>query len=114
MKQTCKTCGETKELNIENFDKHPQNRNGYRGSCKDCHKKQRNARKSKYRYYYEITKDDKYQEGYVRAFNKDKAISIMKIRFRGWTINKLCTFKYKHQTFVRGRGGNKRVNSRRD
>lgn len=104
----CKTCGKDKELSAENFHLHNTSKSGFFGSCRKCRNEQRNARKSKYTYFYEIEKDGEYKEGQVKAADKDKAIAIMKIRFRGWEIKKLCTFKYSKQPIVRSRRGTRK------
>ena len=101
----CKTYGEEKPL--EAYHLHPHNKTGRFGSCRDCRNLQRNNRNSKYTYFYELTKGDNYQEGKIRAHNKDKAIQIIKMRFLGWKIEKLCTFKYKDQPIVRARKGSR-------
>ena len=103
----CKACGKDKELIIDNWHRHPHNKTGFFGSCRVCRNKQRNNRDTKETYFYEITKGDNYKEGKIKAQNKDKAIQIMKARFFGWKIEKLCTFKYKDQPIVRARKGNR-------
>ena len=102
----CKTCGRTLPLTVEYFHKHPHNKTGFFGSCRSCRNKKRNAKKSKYTYYYEIEKGDEFREGEIKAKDKDSALRIMKIKFYGWEIKKLCTFKYKDQPIVRQRRGN--------
>ena len=84
----CKGCGKDKTL--EEYHLHPHNKTGRFGN-------------SKYTYFYELTKGDEYQEGKIRAHNKDKAIQIIKMRFLGWKIEKLCTFN----AMVRARKGSR-------
>ena len=101
----CKSCKKDKEQTVEFFHKHPDNKTGLYGTCRECRNKQRNERKSKYTYFYEILKNGVFKEGKIKAADKDRATVIMKIRFRGWTIEKLCTFKYKNNPIVRKRKG---------
>jgi len=104
----CKVCGEDKELNIKNFHRHPHNKNGFFGSCRKCRSLQRNNRVSKYTYFYEIEKEDLVKKGQVKANDKNSAIRVIKIKFFGWKIKKLCTFKYKNNTNVRFKKGTRR------
>lgn len=108
MKTTkCKTCQRVLPLTDEFFHRHPENKTGFRGSCRDCENKKRNARNSKHTYFYELTKGNELKEGKIKAKDKDSALRVIKIRFYGWTIMKCCTFKYKDQPIVRQRRGNK-------
>lgn len=102
----CKTCGKDKPP--EEFNKHADNRTGRTGSCKVCMNIKRSKRDKKYTYFYELTKGDDYQEGRIRAHDKDKAYQIVKARFFGWNIEKLCTFKYKDQPIVKARKGSRK------
>lgn len=106
-KVICKGCGKSLELNRENFHIHPGNKSGFFGSCRVCRNNQRNKRNSKYTYFYEITKGFESKSGKIKALDKDSATRIMKIRFIGWTIKKLCTFKYSKKPVVRARRGNR-------
>ena len=107
MKTTCKSCQKVLPLTDEFFHRHPENKTGFRGSCRDCENEKRNASNSKYTYYYEIEKGDDFREGRIKAKNKTSALRIMKIKFYGWEIKKLCTFKYKNKPIVRQRKGNR-------
>ena len=103
----CKDCGKDKDLNIENFHSHIHNKTGFYGSCRVCRNDKRNNSGYKYPYFYELKHGDEIKTGKIKARNKDSATRIIKIKFHGWEIKKLCTFKYKNQDVVKKRGGNK-------
>lgn len=60
----CSTCGETKELNTNNFGKRKDSKDGYYGQCKVCRAKVKKKRVDN------LMKDPKYREK-VRKYNKE-------------------------------------------
>ena len=45
--KTCSQCGETKELNPDNFHRNKNSKDGYKWECKECSTKRANALRAK-------------------------------------------------------------------